>query len=175
MRSYSDMSVSELHGRIGEGDKSAATELDKRQSRQARREMKSVDDAAEAMAIAESKRPEWQAYVGPTQIAPGDSLYYHPGPGKGRKVKFLSVAPDGLSLICGFECNPVEILPVAGFNGVTVKRPAGTIDLTPTWTAILPLLIEGLQNGTPEGKRLAHLELINMAKAADRYNASVPK
>lgn len=55
-----------------------------------------------------------------------------------------------------------------------VKR-VGIIDLTPTWRGVLPILIAALEDGTPEGKRLAKLELANMAKAADAYNASVPK
>jgi hypothetical protein len=54
------------------------------------------------------------------------------------------------------------------------KRPAGKIDLTPTWKGVLPIIIAALEDGTPEGKRLAKLELAQMAKAADLYNASVP-
>lgn len=53
-----------------------------------------------------------------------------------------------------------------------IKR-AGTIDLTPTWTGVLPIIIYALENGTEEGKRMAKLELKTMAEAADRYNASV--
>ena len=49
------------------------------------------------------------------------------------------------------------------------------IDVTPTWSAILPVLLFGLEAGTPEGRRLARVELARMAQAADAYNASLPK
>ena len=51
----------------------------------------------------------------------------------------------------------------------TEKKSLGTIDLTPTWRAIVPLLIEGLTNGTPEGNRIAREELHRMAGLADKY------
>ncbi len=46
-----------------------------------------------------------------------------------------------------------------------------TIDITPTWVAIVPILIAALTDGTPEGQRIAKEELLRMAKAADAYNA----
>jgi len=49
------------------------------------------------------------------------------------------------------------------------------IDVTPTWSAILPVLLFGLEAGTPEGRRLARVELARMAQAADAYNATLPK
>lgn len=55
------------------------------------------------------------------------------------------------------------------------KRLVGTINLTPTWAGVLPILIAALEDGTDEGRKLAKLELASMAKAADLYNASVPK
>jgi hypothetical protein len=45
-----------------------------------------------------------------------------------------------------------------------------TIDLTPTWAAILPALIAVIRDGTPDGQRLALEELRRMATAADRLN-----
>jgi len=53
------------------------------------------------------------------------------------------------------------------------RRRVGTIDLTPTWSAVLPILILALTNGTDEGRKMATEELKNMAKAADAYNSSV--
>ena len=47
-----------------------------------------------------------------------------------------------------------------------------TIDATPTWAAILPLLRAAIENGTPEGRRIAWEELARMAQAADNWNAS---
>ena len=45
-----------------------------------------------------------------------------------------------------------------------------TIDLTPTWAAILPALLAVIKDGTPEGQRMAAEELHRMAEAADRWN-----
>lgn len=44
-----------------------------------------------------------------------------------------------------------------------------TIDLTPEWAAILPMLIMILQDGSPEGQQVAKAELARMAELADRY------
>jgi hypothetical protein len=52
------------------------------------------------------------------------------------------------------------------------RKRVGTIDFTPTWRAIVPIIIAAFQDGTDEAKRLAKLELDTMAEAADRYNAS---
>lgn len=48
-----------------------------------------------------------------------------------------------------------------------------TIDLTPTWTAVLPIFIAALQDGTPEGQKAAKEELARMAALADQYVAWV--
>ena len=42
------------------------------------------------------------------------------------------------------------------------------IDMTPTWSDILPGLIAMLQNGTYESKKVATEELTKMAKLADQ-------
>lgn len=42
------------------------------------------------------------------------------------------------------------------------------IDMTPTWSGILPGLIAMLQNGTYESKKTATEELTKMAKLADQ-------
>lgn len=55
---------------------------------------------------------------------------------------------------------------------VTTKTKIGTIDLTPTWRAILPVLIEGLIHGTEAGRSIAREELTRMADIADKYVAS---
>ena len=46
-----------------------------------------------------------------------------------------------------------------------------TIDVTPTWRDILPILLIGLTDGNKEGKRIAREELARMADAADKWNA----
>jgi len=45
-----------------------------------------------------------------------------------------------------------------------------TVDITPTWTGVLPVLLAALQDGTPKGKAMAIDELRNMALAADEWN-----
>ena len=42
-----------------------------------------------------------------------------------------------------------------------------TINLTPTWAASLPILLAAYVDGTPEGQRLAKLELERMALICD--------
>lgn len=49
-------------------------------------------------------------------------------------------------------------------------KQIGTIDLTPSWVAILPVLIELIENSSPEGRRTAVAELNKMARAADAFN-----
>jgi hypothetical protein len=46
-----------------------------------------------------------------------------------------------------------------------------TIDVTPTWTAILPILLEFLK--TPQNRESAVQELRRMADAADKWNEHV--
>lgn len=45
-----------------------------------------------------------------------------------------------------------------------------TIDVTPTWAGLLPVLLAIIQDGTSEGQRNAREELRRMAQAADRWN-----
>lgn len=44
------------------------------------------------------------------------------------------------------------------------------IDMTPTWTGILPTLRALIENGNPEGRRMAWAELEKMARLADERN-----
>lgn len=52
-------------------------------------------------------------------------------------------------------------------------QQAGTIDATPTWAAILPILILGIESGNETGRATAKAELLRMAEAADKFNASI--
>lgn len=45
-----------------------------------------------------------------------------------------------------------------------------TIEITPTWSAVLPILLAAIENGTDHGRRMAREELARMAQAADKYN-----
>jgi hypothetical protein len=49
---------------------------------------------------------------------------------------------------------------------------AGTIDLTPTWVAVLPLYLAALADGSPTAQSAARSELLRMAQLADM---AVPK
>lgn len=51
---------------------------------------------------------------------------------------------------------------------VTKKTPIGTIDLTPTWLAVLSILIETIKADTPHSAN-ARAELERMAILADLY------
>ena len=51
------------------------------------------------------------------------------------------------------------------------RKVVGTIDLTPTWRSLIPVLIAALEDGTPEGKRMARENLFDLADAADHYIA----
>lgn len=47
-----------------------------------------------------------------------------------------------------------------------------TIDMTPTWAAVLPILLAGLEKGTAQGRKMSREELARMAQAADQANAA---
>ena len=49
------------------------------------------------------------------------------------------------------------------------------IDVTPTWSAVLPLLLAGMEHGTNEARDAAKIELRRMAAAADKWNAHARK
>jgi hypothetical protein len=44
------------------------------------------------------------------------------------------------------------------------------IDLTPSWSGIMPALIAALENGNDEGRRLARAELMRLAHITDAQN-----
>lgn len=48
-----------------------------------------------------------------------------------------------------------------------------TIDMTPTWAALMPAFIAALQCGTPEGQAMAREELGRLAAAVDASNARI--
>jgi hypothetical protein len=48
--------------------------------------------------------------------------------------------------------------------------PKKTINLTPTWTAIMPGIIRVLEQGTNKGKELARAELMDLARKVDKIN-----
>jgi hypothetical protein len=52
---------------------------------------------------------------------------------------------------------------------MTEKKPVGTVDITPTWSGSLRIMLAAIQNGTDEGHTLAMQELKRMAMLADRY------
>lgn len=59
---------------------------------------------------------------------------------------------------------PVDNTPAAAF-----------IDMTPTWAGIMPALVAALQDGTPDGRRIARAELARLAEEVDSANAAARK
>lgn len=49
--------------------------------------------------------------------------------------------------------------------------PAQRIDLPTTWRAMLPVLVELIERGSDEGRRIAREELERLADFADQHNA----
>lgn len=47
-----------------------------------------------------------------------------------------------------------------------------TIDLTPTWVEIMPVIIMAIEKGTSEGKESAKEELMELARKVDQANQS---
>lgn len=51
---------------------------------------------------------------------------------------------------------------------VKEKTHIGTIDMTPTWVGVLPMLLAAYENGSAKGRAIALEELQRMAKLADK-------
>lgn len=51
------------------------------------------------------------------------------------------------------------------------QKPIRTIDLTPTWAAVLPVYLAAMCDGTAEAQCAAREELTRMARLADAYVA----
>lgn len=66
---------------------------------------------------------------------------------------------------------PVPAEPRFTLSTITYRKPAGVIDLTPTWSALLPVMIAAIENGTASGRAIAIDELTRMAQIADEYVA----
>ena len=49
------------------------------------------------------------------------------------------------------------------------------VDITPTWRAIMPILIHAIQHGTDEGRKLATEELMRLADEMDKLNKESDK
>lgn len=47
-----------------------------------------------------------------------------------------------------------------------------TVDLTPTWAAIMPAIVAALTDGTEKGRELAREELMDLARRVDALNAT---
>lgn len=66
------------------------------------------------------------------------------------------------------------VAPIPGFVDKMVEhdaqKRARTIDVTPTWHGLLPLLLTIYVDGTDEGRKEAFSELQRMAQAADFWN-----
>lgn len=88
----------------------------------------------------------------------------------GSLLTFAYVTDDGKIATQGLGCG-VVVLGADNYPGVVVRGERKTIDLTPTWVAVLPMLLAALEDGSDKGKAIAREELHRMAQAADAYNA----
>lgn len=52
----------------------------------------------------------------------------------------------------------------------TEKTCVGTIDITPTWSSLIPVIVAAIQHGTPKGRDAAIVELKRLAKFVDDLN-----
>ncbi len=61
--------------------------------------------------------------------------------------------------------------------GKTLRRCEMTqaVNVTPTWSAVLPMLIMAIENGPSEGSYHAIQELRRMAEIADNWNEEAKK
>lgn len=85
----------------------------------------------------------------------------HRGPGAARRI---------FPTVCDAVGYQVE-QTVEPEHKAEPEAQAKTIDLTPTWSAVLPILLAAIESGNEEGRRIAKLELSRMAQAADQFNA----
>jgi ribosome modulation factor len=68
------------------------------------------------------------------------------------------------------KAEPVTI-KLRGFPKAVADIPAvETIDMTPTWAAIVPVLLAAMEHGTDKGRDAARIELTRMAALADERN-----
>lgn len=61
----------------------------------------------------------------------------------------------------------VVITAPSDFKGLTVRKAVRTVDCTPTWRGILPMLLLAYADGNANGRKIAFEELGRMADIAD--------
>lgn len=54
---------------------------------------------------------------------------------------------------------------------MTEKKLVGSIDMTPSWMSMAPVIIAAMENGTPDGVKMAKQYIYDLAKIADAYVA----
>lgn len=52
---------------------------------------------------------------------------------------------------------------------VEEEKEEKTVDITPTWAGVVPLLLESIRNGDFSGQKIAEEELLRMAQLADLW------
>lgn len=111
----------------------------------------------------------------------GDMGWTPPAPGSARWIAPATVetapeapeaAPSPVRLNLARQRDDMAAIADAENPATVAVKAIRTIDCTPTWRAILPMLRAAVENGTPEGRRIAWEELARMADAADLWNAS---
>lgn len=89
---------------------------------------------------------------------------------------FDSVTDDGLHIVTRSAEHNTTMQHVPGNIGCEIQKYVGTIDLTPTWRAVLPILCEVAATAERlEARQEAMAELQRMADLADAYVAEHKK
>ena len=84
---------------------------------------------------------------------------------------FGAVTDDGETIIATRPDGHKDVFKPEALN-IVVHKHVGTVDITPTWRGILPLLVEVANTGTTlAGRQEAWKSLYELADFADKINA----
>jgi hypothetical protein len=74
---------------------------------------------------------------------------------------------------CGSQCKrcAAKLAEMDARAAKSDRKVVGYVDLTPSWTGVLPLYLAALSDGTPTAKAAAREELTRMARLADMATA----
>jgi len=118
----------------------------------------------------------------------GEIVAYAKGTGKNAPAAYFTDCPiDALATVCAMAADSADPEALAAAHaacGVPMThreeaqpeaRESFTIDATPTWASLAPAFVMALQNGTPEGQKIAREEMARGFAALDAHNAAAAK
>jgi hypothetical protein len=121
--------------------------------------------AAPALIAETSRAAYWRTQSGFVATLPGNALERDTGAGYARL--------DSLMLLKGESRETIESTlraEVLRLESVARAAPVRMIDLTPTWSGMVPTLRALIENGNAEGRRTAWAEIAKAAALADERN-----